>query len=84
MSTHSPETLRAAEDAAAILSGLARTLADPQASPTGAKYAEQVAAAAEGVNRLLATHRSEDLDPVWADIAAEEHLREICFHLTRR
>lgn len=84
MRTHSPEVLRAAEDAAAILSGLARALSDPQASPTGLKYAEQVAAAAEGVSSLLATHRREDLDPVWADIAAEEHLREICFHLNRR
>lgn len=83
MSTHNPETLRAAEDAVAILSGLARALEDPQVSPTGMQYAEQVSAAAGAIDRLLAIDREQAPDPVWAGIAAVEHLREICFHLTR-
>lgn len=72
MSTHNPETLRAAEDAVAILSGLARALEDPQ-----------VSAAAGAIDRLLAIDRDQAPDRVWAGIAAVEHLREICFHLTR-
>ena len=83
MSPYSPEELRAAEDAVVILVGLSRALADPQTSPSGSQYAEQVSAAAEAVELLVANHRHETPDPIWAGIAAEEHRREICYHLNR-
>lgn len=84
MSTLPPEYLQPAEDAAVILAGLARALEDPEVSPTGHKYAAQVAEAAEAANMLTSLHRDTPADPVWASIAAEEHRNEITYHLTRQ
>lgn len=83
MSTLPHEHLQRAEDAVVILAGLARTLEDPAVSPTGYKYAGQVAEAAEAANMLTSIHRGTPADPVWSSIATDEHRAEIIYHLAR-